>query len=107
MRASDLLGSEVVDESGRSIGTVRDIRLVQDGPISASFGALFRVQGLVAGPRSLGSRLGFERGNVKGPLMLRVLFRLLHRRAGFVGWDRIRSIEEGRIRIEGRGLDRA
>jgi sporulation protein YlmC with PRC-barrel domain len=33
MRLSDLLASTVFDHDGRAIGRVRDVRLVQDGPL--------------------------------------------------------------------------
>jgi hypothetical protein len=99
MRASDLLGAELVDDRGVSLGRVRDIRLVRDGPIAGTFGAAFRIQGLVAGPRSLGSRLGFERSTMRGPLPLKALFRWLHRGSHFVEWERVQSIEADWIRI--------
>ena len=36
MNLSDLLGSEVVDAGGRTIGKVHDARLVKDGPPEAN-----------------------------------------------------------------------
>ena len=99
MRMSDLLGAEVVDDQGTSLGRVLDVRLVRDGPISGSFGSLFRIQGLVADRRSLGTRLGFERPTMRGPLVLKRLFHWIHRDSRVIDWERVRSIEEGRIRV--------
>ena len=38
MRLTDLLGAEVVDRCGQPAGRVRDVRLVQDGPLIGGFG---------------------------------------------------------------------
>jgi hypothetical protein len=99
MRASDFLGAEVLDRSGQPVGEVHDIRLVQDGPIIGSFGAAFRVDALLAGPGSVGTRLGYDRGNVKGPLPLKAFFARIHRDIAVVPWENIAAIEPGRIRL--------
>ena len=49
MRLTDLLDAEVVDRSGRTIGRVHDVRLVQDGPPVGGAPVSFRVEGLVVG----------------------------------------------------------
>ena len=67
MRLSDLLGKDVVTGSGRSLGRVHDVRLVQDGPLLPPWGAAFRVHELAVGRRSLGTRLGYDRGDVTRP----------------------------------------
>jgi hypothetical protein len=100
MRASDLLNAEVLDRTGQSVGKVHDIRLVQDGPIIGSFGAAFRVDALLAGPGSIGTRLGFDRADMKGPLPLKAIFARIHRGSSVVRWDDIAAIEEGRIRLK-------
>ena len=101
MRLTDLLGSEVRDERDESIGRVEDVRVVQDGPILGSFGAAYRVRGLLVGGWSVGFRLGFGRAAVRGPLPLKLLFGRLARRARFVEWERVRAVENGVIRIAG------
>ena len=102
MRLSDLLGAEVVDETGASAGRVHDVRLVQDGPLVGGFGAALRLDGLVVGRRAIGTRLGFERGNtMKGPLPVRLLAGWLHHDGRYVEWRRIRSIEPNLVRISG------
>jgi hypothetical protein len=85
MRLGELIGREVVDRDGRSIGRVHDVRLVQDGPL-LGFDAAFRVHGLIAGPGSVATRLGYGRAGVRGPWLVRVL--LERRRAWYVPWER-------------------
>ena len=101
MRLTDLLGVEVVDQQGRSAGRVHDVRLVQDGPLVAGFGASLRVAGLVVGGRAVGARLGFERRTMQGPWLVKLLFGWLYHDGRYVEWDRIRSIESDRILISG------
>ncbi|HEX8135551.1 MAG TPA: PRC-barrel domain containing protein [Actinomycetes bacterium] len=105
MRLSELLGADVVDQAGRSAGHVHDARLVQDGPVIGGFGASLRVEGLIVGRRSIGARLGYERGQVRGPLPVRLLAGWLYRGAGYVHWDRVRAIEPHRIVISGSVAD--
>jgi sporulation protein YlmC with PRC-barrel domain len=99
MRMSDLLGSEVLDARGTSLGGVHDIRLVQDGVPIGPFGASLRLQALLIGPTAIGARLGFERKDVRGPWPLRAAFVALHGRMQVATWERIASIEESRIRV--------
>jgi|ERR671930_175431 hypothetical protein len=101
MRLSDLLGAEVLDGRGRSAGKVYDVRLVQQGRILGTFGAALEVAGLLVGHHPIGARLGYERTEMRGPLLLKLLFRWLQRDGRYVPWDRIRSIEPQRIRIHG------
>jgi hypothetical protein len=99
MRISDLLHSTVVDRDGREVGSVGDVRLVQEGPVLANFGAAFRVAGLVVGGGGLGLRLGYHRAGVRGPWLLRTLFTRLETRARYVDWDQVDSWEEGTVRV--------
>jgi sporulation protein YlmC with PRC-barrel domain len=99
MRLTDLLDAEVVDRSGRTIGCVHDVRLVQDGPPVGAAGASFRIEGLVVGGSSLGARLGYARANVRGPWVLNTLFRRLHADERLVPWSAVRALTEGRVLI--------
>ncbi len=102
MRLSELLHAEVLDEHGRSPGRVQDVRLVQDGPVVGSFGAAFRVAGLVVGStRTFGVRLGYDRREVNGPWPVKALITYLLRSARYVPWERVRSIEADRVVITG------
>jgi hypothetical protein len=101
MRLSELLGAEVVDQAGGSAGHVHDVRLVQDGPVIGGFGASLRVDGLIVARRSIGARLGYERGQVRGPLPVKLLAGWLYHGGHYVHWDRVRAIEPHRIVISG------
>ena len=107
MRLTELLGAEVVDQHGRGAGHVHDVRFQQDGPMVGSFGAGLRVAGLVVGRSSFGSRLGFDTGDVRGPLPVKLLVRWLGRGRRYVAWERVVEVgvEAGRIRIGGSADD--
>lgn len=99
MRVSDLLGAQVLDAHGAELGRAYDVRLIQDGPEVGPFGASLRLRSLVIGVTAIGARLGFERGEVRGPWPLRAAFSELHGRIRPAGWDEVASIEEDRIRL--------
>ena len=105
MRLTELLGAEVVDQAGRSAGRVHDVRLVQDGPLMGGFGAGLRLDGLIVGRRAVGARLGYERREMHGPLLVKLLAGWLHHDGRFVAWDRVRAIEPDRIHISGSAAD--
>jgi hypothetical protein len=95
MRLSELLGRPVLDADGRAMGTVKDVRLVQDGPYVEGFGQALRVEGLLFGRGALGVRLGMARANVQGPWPLTTVFRRLERRARYVEWDDVTRHDDG------------
>jgi hypothetical protein len=99
MHLSDLMRSHVFDADGRDLGRVRDVQLVQDGPLVLPFGASFRVETLVVGGHSFGTRLGYERGGLRGPWLLRVLFRRFERGARYVDWDDVRTWDGTRVHV--------
>ena len=105
MRLTELLGAEVVDQAGRSAGRVHDVRLVQDGPPVGGFGAALRLDGLIVGRRAVGARLGYERSDRGGPLLVKLLAGWLHHDGRYVAWDRVRAIEPDRIHISGSADD--
>ena len=75
MRISDLLASEVRRADGTLLGQVREVRVVQDGPVVGGTQAGLRVEALLIGKGSLGVRLGYHAGNIRGPWLLNTLFR--------------------------------
>lgn len=89
MRLAELLRSDVVDRDGTTVGSVDDVRLVQDGPVLEGFGAALRIDGLIVGHGSIAVRLGYHRHQVKGPLLLKRLFTALETRARYVSWDQV------------------
>ena len=98
MRASELLGLTVVDETGNELGTVADIRLVQDGPMIGSYGASFRLEGLVVVRRRHVRLLGYERD--VGPRLMKSAVRHLTGEVRFADWDRVRHIDDERVTAE-------
>jgi hypothetical protein len=93
MRLSELLRCSVVDASGHEVGGVNDVRLVQDGPYVEGFGDSLRVEGFVAGSGKMGERLGYHRGGVEGPWVLKVIFSALERRGRYITWDKVDRID--------------
>ena len=87
MNLSDLLHARVVDATGRDIGAVDDVRLVQEGPVMLPFGAAFRVVGLAVGHQAVERRLGYQLGGVRKPWLLRVLLSALGKQSRYVPWD--------------------
>ena len=75
MRISDLLASDVQQADGTRVGRVREVRVVQDGPLVNGLQAAFRVDAVIVGRGSLGVRLGYHADEVRGPWLLKMLFR--------------------------------
>jgi hypothetical protein len=99
VRLSDLLGSTVVDADGVEVGRVRDVRLVQDGPVQGSFGAGLRVYGLVVGKIDVASRLGYERAGIDAPWLVATIAHWLHRHGRYVPWDQVVGYDHRRIEL--------
>jgi hypothetical protein len=102
---SDLLHSDVVDVDGQRLGSVDDVRLVQDGPLLDGFGSALRVDGLVTGTAGLAVRLGYHRHRVRGPVLLKAIFAGLERRAHFVPWDEVADWDGSTVRLRCRTRD--
>jgi len=95
MQMSDVLGVEVVDAGGSRLGQVTDVRFVQDGPYIEGFGQALRVDALVVGRGGIASRLGYVRGGVRGPWLLRTLAAGLEGRAFLVPWLDVERTDAG------------
>jgi sporulation protein YlmC with PRC-barrel domain len=91
MRAGDLIGRPVEGPDGERLGTVLDIRVVQDGPMLGAYAAL-RVDGLVVGTRDFASRLGYDRTGVEGPKIVSVLVHALMRGNCYLPWSQVDEI---------------
>ena len=105
MQLSDLMDSRVIDADGNHLGKVRDVRVVQDGPLLLPFGAAFRVEGLAVGSGPSGRRLGYERQGVRGPWLLRVLFGRLSQRDRFVDWRDVTTWNGREVHLRVRAAD--
>jgi hypothetical protein len=105
MRLSDLLGADVRDVDGIVVGRVRDVRLVQDGPVQGTFGAGLRVRGLVVGRVDLGSRLGFRRRAVVAPAIVARPVALLDRGTRYVPWSAVVQIQGRSIELDCAGAE--
>lgn len=97
MRLGDLVGATVVDRSGRSLGRVRDVRLVADGPPLGLFGPALRVDGLIVGRGDPADRLGYERRGMRSPALVAWAVRLLSRESRYVPWGEVDEVHAGRI----------
>jgi sporulation protein YlmC with PRC-barrel domain len=82
MRISDLLGKEVITESGWSLGSVFDVRV-------ENLGGAPNVKGLVVGAPGLRRRLIGESHRREVSLLSE----------GEVPWDAVESIEGNRIQV--------
>jgi sporulation protein YlmC with PRC-barrel domain len=100
VRISELLASVVVDESGRRIGRVCELRLAKDD---------LRVVGLVVGDGFLADAAvawGFAEGRARGPWPLRKLTARAVRRITFVPFERVARWGHGKV-VLADGLSRA
>lgn len=79
LRVSDLLASDVHAADGRPIGRVHEVRAIQDGPVRQGTQAAMRVDALLVGRGTVGGRLGYHRGQVTKPWLLRIVFQRAHR----------------------------
>ena len=99
MRASELLASYVVDESGARVGAVRDVR-VRRGD--------YEVVGLAVadGWRArVAHRWGYAEGRADAPWLLRRLLAPAVARTRFVPAARVRDWGPGVVKIAGGGDD--
>jgi sporulation protein YlmC with PRC-barrel domain len=87
-RLNSLLGAKVVLRDGREAGHVNDVRLA-GGPGLHNY----VVEGLVVGRGSEGSMLGYDRREVRGPWLVRVLVAAANRDAAYVPWPAVRRID--------------
>jgi hypothetical protein len=72
---------------------------VQDGHPIGTWGAAFRLDSIVVGASAVGVRLGFARGDVRGPWMLKAILARRHARLEEVPWAGVAAIEPGRLTV--------
>ena len=100
MRLSELFGRPVIDAGGTRVGTVKDVRLIQDGPYLEGFGYQFRVEGILVGDGALAVRLGMARAKVKGPWLLTAFFRRFEHRARYIDWHEVATNDAEQVRLK-------
>jgi sporulation protein YlmC with PRC-barrel domain len=92
MRASDLIGREVVAADGTTVGVITDVRCIQDGPLRGTQSAL-RVDSVLVSRHHTGSVLGYDRQRQQGPWLIQAIVHRLHRRMQVVPWSDV--VDEG------------
>jgi hypothetical protein len=97
MRLSDLLGLDVLDTDGRRVGSVADVRLVQDGPMIGPYGAALRLSGLIIVEHRHVRLLGYERDI--GPWFVRWLIHRLTGQVSYVPWKEVDTIDPSGIHV--------
>lgn len=91
MRASDLIGRDVLGYDGEPAAVVSDVRCVQGGPLRRA-NAAFRVEALLVSAHHTGSALGYD-SRKQGPRSIRVVVGWLHRSMRVVSWADV--VDEG------------
>jgi sporulation protein YlmC with PRC-barrel domain len=102
LRLSDLLDRDVVDEHGHELGVVHEAHLVQDGPPIEGRDHALRLHGLYVGRGGAARRLGYVRGVVRGPWLLRMI--LQHGTVRYVPWSRVAGVAD-QITVRGDGRE--
>jgi sporulation protein YlmC with PRC-barrel domain len=89
-RMGELVGMRVRTGDGEDLGKVLDVRLTPRGS-----GATRRLEltDLIVGRGRPGSLLGYDRGDFRGPWLVRRLVLLLHRHTGKLGLASVRGID--------------
>jgi len=96
MILSELLGGEVVDESGAHIGAVVDVRFALDGTPGQLL-AEPRLVGLLISPRSRASMWGYERTEANAPWPIAHYLRRVHRGLFLAAWADVALIDVQRV----------
>jgi hypothetical protein len=91
-RLDDLLGMRVRFADGTDGDQVTDVRLVRGDRVRGQLAELV-TDGLVVGRHRPGTLFGYDRDPHRGPWMVRVVMRRLHRRTGYLEWGDVASID--------------
>ncbi|MBT2565464.1 PRC-barrel domain containing protein [Arthrobacter sp. ISL-85] len=98
MILGDLLGTPVFDADGGRLGRVADARFVLEGaPHQLMVEA--RLLGLVVGPHSASSFMGYERNGLTHPRLLARILRWRHRGSFLVLWEDVAAVGTGSVRL--------
>lgn len=98
MILGDLLGTPVLDSDGGRLGRVADVRFVLDGPPHQLM-AEPRMLGVVVGPHSAASFLGYERNGITQPRTIARILGWRHRGSFLVLWEDIALVGPRSVRL--------
>ncbi|MFC4395648.1 PRC-barrel domain-containing protein [Arthrobacter sedimenti] len=98
MILGDLLGTPVLDADGGRLGRVADVRFVLDGAPHQLM-AEPRLLGLVVGPHSAASFMGYERNGLTRPYMIARILRWRHRGSFLVLWEDVAMVGARSVRL--------
>jgi len=98
MILGDLLGTPVLDADGGRLGRVADVRFVLDGTPHQLM-AEPRLLGLVVGPHSASSFMGYERNGLTRPRLIARILRWRHRGSFLVLWEDIAVMGTDAVRL--------
>ncbi|BCW81891.1 PRC-barrel domain-containing protein [Arthrobacter sp. NicSoilC5] len=98
MILGDLLGTPVHDADGGRLGRVADVRFVLDGTPHQLM-AEPRVLGLVIGPHSTASFMGYDRNGLTRPRLVARILRWRHRGSFLVLWEDIAMVGPRSVRL--------
>lgn len=98
MILGDLLGTPVHDADGGRLGRVADVRFVLDGTPHQLM-AEPRLLGLVIGPHSTASFMGYERNGLAHPWLVARVLRWRHRGSFLVLWEDIAVVGARSVRL--------
>ena len=95
---SDLLGAAVVDDTGRSLGAVMELRGLPFEHSGLEVGRI-RVTSVVFGPRPLGGELGYTTLPDQGPWLLARFFGRWHRDDREATWSDVADVDWDHRRV--------
>ena len=107
MRASDLLGARVVTAGGRELGVVTGLRCTSDGPKGRGTLPAPVLRALVVAHRGVGAALGYQQEQQRGPWLVRVLVRWLHKPDRMVEWSDVERMGDGVVRLKAGAAERS
>ncbi len=96
MLLSDLLGSVVVQQDGRRLGEIVDVRFRRGARHGRGEGELELVA-LIVSPRSRLSFYGYERGAVERPALVARVIEWLHRGSRVIPLECVARVETDRV----------
>src|SRR3954451_19993337 len=87
---SELIGATIRDPDGIPLGRVVDVRV---RPARLPAEPVLRVESVLVDRGHLGSLLGYDRDDQRGPWLLRAVIRRMHRNLMVIAWDELAGIE--------------